>query len=173
MVCLLHDIFDTSYMEIAETLDIGESACRKLVSRARTNIEQAKVRHRTPTDRQDRLLAAFQAAITGGATAQLAELLSDDIRLSADGGGKVPTILDILHGKAEVIAFLSERLHAYWSDHRWVVAVINGARAFVLEQDGATAAIVSFAYDEAGNATDIYIVRNPDKLASLGAVTIH
>lgn len=170
---LLHDIFDASYVDIAETLDIGEGACRKLVSRARANVDRAKVRHRTPMERQDRLLAAFQAAITGGATAQLAELLADDIRLSADGGGKVPTILDVLRGKAEVIAFLSERLHEYWSDHRWIVADISGARAFVLEHDGATTAIVSFAYDESGSATDIYIVRNPDKLAKLGAVTIH
>ena len=170
---LLHDIFDVSYPEIAETLDIQESTCRKLVSRAKMNIDRARVRHRTPLERQDELLAAFQAAITGGATAKLASLLSNDIRLSADGGGKVPTILDVLRGKAEVIAFLSEQLHEYWADHQWVIADINGARGIALKNDGATTAAVSFAYDQAGRATDIYIVRNPEKLARLGAVAIH
>lgn len=170
---LLHEIFDVPYSEIAQTLNIQESTCRKLVSRARTNINLAKVRHTTPLERQNQLLAAFQAAITSGATTQLASLLSNDIRLSADGGGKVPTILNVLRGKSDVIVFLSQRLHEFWAGHEWVIADINGARGIVLKHDGATAAAVSFAYDEAGSATDIYIVRNPDKLANLDAVAIH
>ncbi len=42
---LLHEIFETPYPDIARTLDLEEAACRKLVSRARQNIDQAKVRH--------------------------------------------------------------------------------------------------------------------------------
>jgi len=170
---LLHEIFDESYSDIAEALEIQESACRKLVSRAKANIDQAKVRHKTPLERQDQLLAAFQAAIAGGATQHLASLLSSDIRLSADGGGKVPTVIDILHGKAEVIAFLAEELHAYWAGHQWVTVDINGARGIILKENGAASAVVSFAYDDAGKATDIYIVRNPDKLGGLDLATIH
>lgn len=170
---LLHEIFGVPYPEIAKALDIRESACRKLVSRAKVGIDRAKIRHRTPLERQDRLLAAFQSAITSGATAQLAALLADDVRLSADSGGKVPAVLDVLRGRAEIIAFLSERLHEYWADYQWLTVDINGARGIVLKHDGTTAAAVSFAYDEAGRATDIFIMRNPDKLASLGTVAIH
>lgn len=170
---LLHEVFEVSYPEIAATLDIQESACRKLVSRAKANINRVKVRHITPLERQDELLAAFKTAITSGATAQLTALLSDDIRLTADGGGKVPTILDVLHGKADVLAFLSVSLHEYWVGHQWVVAEFNGTRGFALKHDGATAAIVSFAYDDAGRATNIYITRNPDKFTGLGPVAIH
>jgi len=170
---LLYEIFDVSYPEISATLDIQESACRKLVSRAKANIDQAKVRHVPSWEQQEQLLVAFQAAITSGETAQLASLLSDDIKLSADGGGKVPTILDVLHGKVDVIAFLSERLHEYWADHQWAIISINGARGIVLNHDGTTAAIVSFAYDESDKATDVYVVRNPDKLANFGAAEIH
>ena len=164
---LLHEIFELSYADIAETLEIQESACRKLVSRAKANVGQAKVRHTTPVDRQDRLLAAFSAAIKEGETAQLADLLSDDIRLSADGGGKVPAIHDVLAGKADVMHFISERLSKYWAGFEWMTADINGGRGVVLKNGGATVGIVSFAYDEAGNACGIYIMRNPDKLADL------
>lgn len=170
---LLHDVFDVSYPEIAEALDIRESACRKLVSRAKGHIDRAKVRHTTPLERQEKLLAAFQAAITGGTTTQLAEILSNDIRLSTDGGGKVPALLDVLRCKEDVIAFLTERVRDYWAGFQWFVVDMNGGRGIVLKYDGATAAAVSFAYDEAGQATDIYIVRNPDKLSNLGAVSIH
>ncbi|PON16825.1 RNA polymerase subunit sigma-24 [Candidatus Entotheonella serta] len=170
---LLHDIFDVPYSEIAETLDMHESTCRKLVSRAKVNIDQAKVRHTTPLEQQNQLLAAFQTAITSGATAPLAALLSSDIQLSADGGGKVPAILEVLQGKAEVIAFLSERLHNYWVGHQWLMIDINGARGIVITHAGIPEAVISFAYDDAGKANNIYIVRNPDKLAHLGPVAIH
>ncbi|BCH31994.1 RNA polymerase sigma factor SigJ [Mesorhizobium sp. L-8-10] len=170
---LLHEIFDVSYPEIAETLGIQEAAGRKLVSRAKASIDQAKVRHATPVDRQEELLAAFQAAITEGVPGKLAMLLSDDIRLSADGGGKVPTVSGTLIGRAAVVAFATERLHDFWAAYDWTIADINGGRGIVLRLGGATAATVSFAYDEEGKATDIFIMRNPDKLSRLDAVSIH
>lgn len=170
---LLHDIFDTSYGEIAETLEIEQSACRKLVSRARAHVAKAKVRHRTSLERQDELLTAFQAAVTSGATAQLATLLSDDVRLSADGGGKVLAARKVLHGKTKVLGFLAKGLHRFWADYCWRVAAINGGRAITLEQAGATVAIVTFAYDEDGKVTDVFIVRNPDKLKTRQPLAIH
>jgi RNA polymerase sigma-70 factor (ECF subfamily) len=170
---LLHDIFDVPYREIAKTLEINEAACRKLVSRAKASIDRAKVRHTTPIDRQDRLLAAFQAAIADGETDPLAALLSEDIRLSADGGGKVPAVLDVLHGKPAVIGFLRDRLREFWSDYQWLTTDINGGRGIILRRNGVTEGTVSFAYDETGRATDIFIVRNPDKLGHLDAVAIH
>ena len=50
---------------------------------------------------------------------------------------------------------------------------INGGRGFVLEQGGATVQTVAFAYDEDGRVTDVFIVRNPDKLARLDSGTLH
>ena len=131
---LLHEIFERPYSEIAETLEVRESACRKLVSRAKAHIDSAKVRHATPPAQQDRLLSAFQDAIASGVTAPLAALLADDIRLRADGGGKVPAIREILAGKTDVMTFLSQSLRQYWADHRWRVADINGQRGVVLQQ---------------------------------------
>ncbi len=164
---LLHEIFDVAYPEIATALDMEESTCRKLVSRARANVEQSKVRHVTPLSRQEELLAAFQTAVASGGTDHLASLLSDDIELCADSGGKVPTILRVLRGKAEVLDFIGRALREYWSACAWDATDINGGRGVVLRKDGSATACVSFAYDEHGAATNIYIVRNPDKLARL------
>jgi hypothetical protein len=170
---LLHEIFDVSYPEIATTLEMQESACRKLVSRAKANVDQAKVRQRIPLDRQHALLAAFHGAIASGATAELALLLSDDVRLTADGGGKAPAILEVLRGKAEVLAFVMDVLRQFWPSLDWIPADINGARGAILRKGAATIATLSFAYDEAGKARDVYIMRNPDKLARLGGEAIH
>lgn len=164
---LLHEIFDTSYAEIAAMLELKEPACRKLVSRARANLLAAEQRHAPPRERQQALLEAFRLAITEGVTARLANLLSAEVRLSADGGGKVPTLLKPLHGLEEVLAFLVSRLRGYWSDYQWREADINGGPGFMMHREGNVVATVTFGYDRSGQATDIFIVRNPDKLARL------
>ena len=166
---LLHEIFDTSYQDIARILSVRESACRKLVSRARQNIEHSKVRHVTPVERQDQLLAAFEAAVTSGNVGPLAALLSDEVELCADGGGKIAALLEVLHGRIAVVGFISQNLHEYWEDLEWWPTDINGNRGFILRRGDATSAAISFAYDETGQATNIYIIRNPAKLVRLDA----
>lgn len=164
---LLHEIFDVPYPEVAEALNIQETTCRKLVSRAKANIDQSKVRHVTPIERQNRLLSAFEAAISGGGTDRLTALLSDDIQLCADSGGKASAIGRILEGKEEVLAFIVEGLGKFWGTYEKEETDLNGVRGFVVRQAGVVQASVSFAFDEEGALTNIYIMRNPDKLAGL------
>jgi RNA polymerase sigma-70 factor (ECF subfamily) len=158
---LLHEIFDMPYPDIALTLDIQESTCRKLVSRARANIDRSNVRHVTPPERQEQLLAAFQAALTGGGTDDLAAMLSDDIELCVDSGGKVPSIQRVLHGKQEVLEFLAQA-RRWWRAFARSAVDLNGGRGLVFRQGGRATLSISFACDENGAATNVYIMRNPD-----------
>lgn len=169
---LLHEIFDQPYADVARILDIEETACRKLVQRARGHVEQAKVRHVTPAEQQDQLLAAFETAISEGRTAPLAALLSEQITLRADGGGKVSAVAQALHGRDAVLGFIEQVLHPACRDDRWTFVDLNGARGVILERAGRIEAAVSFGYDEDDRLRDIFIMRNPDKLARLEAVAI-
>lgn len=164
---LLYEIFELSYAEIATTLGVQETACRKLVSRARANVDKTSIRHLTPAKRQEELLAAFQSAVTTGRTDELKALMSSDIELHADGGGRVPTIEEVLHGKADVLAFVSQDLRKHWAGYQWIVSGLNGSLGIILRKEGRTVGSISFGYDETGNATRIYVVRNPDKLIGL------
>ncbi|WP_271408526.1 RNA polymerase sigma factor SigJ [Pseudomonas sp. Q1-7] len=164
---LLHDIFDLDYPDVARAIGVQEAACRKLVSRARQGLAQDRVRQQPPPERQDRLLEAFHAAIASGATAGLTALLAEDVALAADGGGKVPTLGHVLHGKATVLDFIRGALREYWSDYRWLPADLNGGRGVILACGERIAASVTFAYDGQGRVSNIYIVRNPEKLAGL------
>ena len=170
---LLHEIFETPYAEIAKILEIREPACRKLVSRASSHIGQLQTRFKTPADRQDELLSAFEGAIKDGSTGTLASLLSEDVRLTADGGGKVAAVLEVLQGYKAVTTFLTQSLHRYWEGLQWNMLDINGQRGVVIKGPQGIEAAVTFSYDSDGRATDIYIVRNPEKLASLAEVSIH
>lgn len=170
---LLREIFDVEYGEIAETLEIKESACRKLVSRARDHVEQARIRHTTPQQKQEQLLSAFELAVNSGETKQLAALLSDDIEIHTDGGGKVPAAGRVLRGKVEVLRFVEKVMHKFWPALEWAVSDINGGRGLILHENGIVINVVSFDFDGAGKIKGIYVMRNPDKLSHLADANIH
>lgn len=164
---LLHEIFDRPYPEIAATLELEQAACRQLVTRARDHIAGERVRQATPPERQQRLLHAFRDAIATGSTDSLATLLRNDVRLSADGGGKVTALRRVMHGHGEVLRFIEAGLHVWWTPDALVEATLNGAPGFLVCEAGIVTAAISFRWDADGDASDIYVMRNPDKLAGL------
>jgi RNA polymerase sigma-70 factor, ECF subfamily len=168
---LLHDIFDQSYAEIAAMLEMDEAACRKLVSRARQNIGRDKIRYITPRETQDSLLRAFQSAVMSGSIIQLSALLSSDIRLAADTGGKTVAATRVLEG-ADVFSALSQA-HVWWEGCQWEITDMNGGRGAILTKNGGPALTISLACNEARLVSDIFITLNPDKLARLEPVNIH
>ncbi len=169
---LLHEIFDMPYKEISKALGLNASACRKLASRAKVHIDNATVRNSTPVEQQNKLLDAFHDAVTNGSIDHLAGLLSDDIQLRADGGGKVAAILEAVKGKDAVAVFIADKLHRYWRGHQWEPVEINGGCGFLLRDQGTITATVSFGYDNQGVLSDIFVMRNPDKLNDFEIITI-
>ena len=168
---LLHEIFDQPYAEIAAMLEMDEAACRKLVSRARQNIDHDKVRHVTPKETQDTLLRAFQSAVMSGSTNQLAALLSSDIRLTTDTGGKTVAATRILE-REDVFNALG-RAHVWWEGCQWEITDMNGGRSAILKKNGRPTLTISLSCNEAGLISDIFIILNPAKLARLEPVDIH
>lgn len=169
---LLYEICDMSYADIAASLDTNEAACRKLVSRAKSHIAKDEARYQPTRERQEELLAAFQDAVRSGRPDSLVHLLVRDVRLTADGGGKVVTVTDVLHAD-EVLTFLAQRLNEWWRSYEWSFSELNGAMGVILREAGKIVATVSFSYASSGRVTDIFIMRNPDKLAHLDKMKIH
>lgn len=169
---LLYEIFDMSYADVAASLEMNEAACRKLVSRAKSRIGDNQVRYRPAVERQEALLSAFENAIRTGDLGSLAATLASDVRLTADGGGKVAAVMEILEGEA-VLRFFTDYLVGWWPDYQWELAELNGSKGLVLRENDNIVAIVSFAFDNADRITDIFIVRNPDKLAGFDVVKLH
>jgi len=167
---LLHEIFDQSYAEVAAALGLQEPACRKLVSRAKAAVGRPAIRYTASLDRQETMLAGFRDALASGRTDRLAALLSQEIALNADGGGRASAIARTLHGKVEVLDFVTGPLRGFWADYELRVADINGGRGLLLlTADGLLTAAVTFGYDGDGRVDGIFIMRNPDKLVRLQA----
>ncbi|HGM5831994.1 TPA: RNA polymerase sigma factor SigJ [Serratia marcescens] len=164
---LLHDIFDLPYADLAMTLGGEETACRKLVSRAREKVGRPEERNTQPTERQEALLIAFKTAVETADIEPLSTLLSEDVKLSADGGGKVPANLAELVGKREVLEFIGGKLPVFWRAYLWQHALINGVPGALLSEQGRITASVSLSLNAEGRLAQVFIVRNPSKLSQL------
>ena len=169
---LLHQVFEVPYPQIASILDMKEPTCRKLVSRAKNFVSQDRIRHDTPEDLQKKFLTAFEQALDDGSTEPLAAMLSEDIRLSADGGGKVPTIRKDVEGKTRVARFISQKASRYWAGYKRRIIKLNGGLGVVIEDSKGPGVIVTFAFDESGRAAQIQIMRNPEKINSLKPIAM-
>ncbi|HGM7113350.1 TPA: RNA polymerase sigma factor SigJ [Serratia marcescens] len=164
---LLHDIFDLPYADLAMTLGGEETACRKLVSRAREKVGRPEERNTQPTERQEALLIAFKTAVEMADIEPLSTLLSEDVKLSADGGGKVPANLAELVGKRDVLEFIGGKLPVFWRAYLWQHALINGVPGALLSEQGRITASVSLSLNAEGRLAQVFIVRNPSKLSQL------
>src|SRR5262249_9318604 len=99
-VLLLHDVFDYDYAQIAQVIGKSEDNVRQLATRARRQIEQRRPRFQTTREQRAELARRFFAAADQGHLAGLEALLAHDVKLTADGGGKVPALARTLRGRS-------------------------------------------------------------------------
>ena len=92
----------TRIAEIAEIIGKSEDNVRQLATRARRHVEQRRPRFQTTREQRDELARRFFAAAEQGDLAGLEALLASDVKLTGDGGGKVPALARSLHGRSRV-----------------------------------------------------------------------
>jgi RNA polymerase sigma-70 factor (TIGR02957 family) len=173
-VLLLHDVFGYGYPEIAAIVGKREDNVRQLATRARRHVEQRRPRFHTTREQRDELSRRFFAAVEHGDLAGLEALLAHDVKLTGDGGGKVPTLARSLHGRSRVartlingIRQVTRRLPGGLSLRP--VEVNGGPGALFLDRHERLIGV--WALDIAGGQiTSISSIVNPDKLTHLGPV---
>jgi RNA polymerase sigma-70 factor (ECF subfamily) len=96
------------------------------------------------------------------------DLLAPDVVLLSDGGGKKSAALRPITGADKVARFL---LGVRPADGDFEVdwRPVNGAPAVLISLHGELDSVVTARVHE-GRVTELYLVRNPDKLAGVGAV---
>jgi RNA polymerase sigma-70 factor, ECF subfamily len=167
---LLHDVFDLPFEKVAAIVGRSPGAVRQLAARARTHVEDGKPRFPAGPDEELRLVAAFALAWQEGDHEALLGVLDPDAVFRADGGGIVNAAGRPLAGAERIArALLGLRQSAL---RRGVevagrLARVNGAAGLILVEDEATS-VVSLTIDS-GRIVAVDIVRNPEKLGSLGA----
>jgi RNA polymerase sigma-70 factor (ECF subfamily) len=94
-VYVLREAFSYTHAEIAEILDITESASQQHLHRARRRITAARRRGAAEFDpaAARRIVEEFLAAASSGRTERLVALLTDDATAISDGAGLTETLL--------------------------------------------------------------------------------
>jgi len=161
---LLHDVFGMPFPEVAAAIGREDAACRKLASRARANLREARPRFTVSREDGLRIAAAFFAASRGGDLGALRTLLADDVVATADGGGKVPASPEPLVGQDAVLARHAAMAGEFGLNPSQLVryAVIDGVPGFVTVEAGGLVQTTALHVQE-GKVVAIYVVRNPDK----------
>jgi RNA polymerase sigma-70 factor (ECF subfamily) len=161
---VLREVFGFEYAEIAAATDRSTAAVRQLVTRARNHVQARRPRFERPAEVEE-ITARFFAATASGELQPLLDLLAPDVVLLSDGGGKKQAALRPLHGPDNVARWLlAVNAKTTVSDVRWVVA--NGNVAIALYVDGELDSLGTLEATD-GLITQIYLVRNPDKLTGI------
>ena len=163
---LLHDIFGYSFEEVARSSGRSPAACRQLGSRARTHIEERRQRFDADLRQGRALTDRFLVACASGDLSGLLSMLSDDVVVWTDGGGKVRAAMRPVVGPYRSSRFL---LHVAKKVHGVPrAAVLNGQPATVFV-DGDTVVATLVLDIMEGSIVGVRTVTNPDKLARLSA----
>lgn len=163
-VFILKEAFGYEHEEIAEVLDISIENSRKILSRARAALKNEPVitTPKTPVWHLDKYIDAIRS----GDMQRVEQLLSDDIVIISDGGGKATAAINPLEGKQRSLSFIVGVYNKFYQNQRIEKGQVNHHPALFYYVNGQLVNCQIFEWKD-GLVHRIYFMRNPDKLAGL------
>jgi RNA polymerase sigma-70 factor, ECF subfamily len=166
-VFLLREVFDYPYPEIAAIVGKEEASCRQILSRAKKFIADQRPRFTPSTEHHHQLLQQFIGAIEEGDLDGLTQLLTSDVTLSTDGGGRVRgAATRTIHVQEAVARFIIASLRYIQAGYTMEFTQVNGEPAILLRVDGHPFSVVSMTIEQQ-HVVDIRVIANPEKLRHL------
>ncbi|WP_083443646.1 RNA polymerase sigma-70 factor [Ornithinibacillus contaminans] len=161
-ILLLREVFDYPYSEIATIVGKKEENCRKIYSRAMqkiSRVEGESLNYEKNTLLINRFIEAFQMQNMDA----LLELISENVTLFSDGGGKVTAAIRPIVSSSNVLSLLYGIMKKAPEDFYFEVKNVNRQPAVVIYMNGKIQSILSF-YISNEKIVEMYITMNPDKL---------
>ncbi len=164
-VFLLREVFEYEFAEIATMLGKSEAACRRSFSRAKAHLAAHRPRFPASAQTHQQLLRGYLQAVENGDMNTLTDLLTEEVTLWADGGGKVKqAALRPITGR-DAVARFSLGTRRFWPENARVeVAEVNGEPAAIIRTGDRVFSVLSIEV-EAEQIRAIRIIANPEKLA--------
>ncbi len=169
-VFILKEAFDYSHKDIALTLDCTIENARKLLSRAKNKLDDTKSEYRlfARSNVSPAYLENYINIIKSGDTKALEKLLSRDISISADGGGKIKVVSELTIGKfptSELLFFVYQK---FQESQTIQFATVNHQPALLFFQGHQLVNCQVFDLEDNGiKIRSIYSILDPDKLKTL------
>ncbi|MGH1563205.1 RNA polymerase sigma-70 factor [Mumia sp. DW29H23] len=166
-VFVLREVFVTPYDEIAEAVGKSPAAVRQVAHRAREHVA-ARRPHTTVSVAETRgALEAFRRAVETGDLQSLVDVLAPDVVALSDGGGIAQAVPRPIVGADKVARLFGAGLARVGAAMSVDPAQVNGWPALIARLDGKLDGVLAVRV-EGGLVTELYYVRNPEKLTRLG-----
>ncbi|MGY3204778.1 hypothetical protein [Streptomyces sp. TE5632] len=163
VVFILHDVFRSSFTEVAETVGRSRAICRQLTSSARRRLrDERSPSHPVPVGETAGIVRNFKQAWEVEDIGALIGLLDPAATAVGDGGGRATALRHPIEGGEQVARFLVE-IAAKATGLTFAERTVNGRPGLVTERVGATVAVYAFDI-VGGRITYIWGVLNPEKL---------
>jgi RNA polymerase sigma-70 factor (ECF subfamily) len=164
-VFLLREVFEYEYAEVAAVLGQSETNCRQILRRARQHVSAMRPRFATSERKQSDLFERFLNAVRTGEMESLVDLLSEDVVLHSDGGGKAIAVPNMVRGADNVARGILGSLRKFVP--KTLVrrlALINGEPGLVNYLNGKPHSVLTIDIAD-DHIRAIYILTNPEKLS--------
>ncbi|MEK3722594.1 RNA polymerase sigma-70 factor [Paenibacillus sp. FSL H8-0034] len=173
-VFILREVFAYEHSEIGEIFNKTEVNCRKIFSRVKKKVESSSEKNEwllTHPFEEKELVNRFISALTNGNIQSLVALLTEDVILIADGGGKVSAAINPIYSKGRVLDLLSALSLNRFPESKARLVEVNDQQGILLTKDGLPTGVICFEWDaESMTIKRIYIIVNPDKLQHLNGI---
>jgi RNA polymerase sigma-70 factor (ECF subfamily) len=163
---LLHDVFGYGYSELSGILERAEPACRQLVTRARRRLAERRPRFDASSEVHAGLLDGLVSATTHGDVEGVMALLSPEVVLQSDGGGRVTAARKPVAGMERVAKVLVRIMTSLSPQSTVDITTINGLPGLVVRDGDRMNGVLTLDVRD-GQIQGVFIVVNPDKLPSL------
>jgi RNA polymerase sigma-70 factor (ECF subfamily) len=166
-VFLLREVFGYEFAEIAAILEKSEAACRRSFSRAKQHLLNRRPRFPPAPETHQQLLTSFLAAVQSGEMTTLTDLLSENVILWTDGGGRTRTAaLRPIYGR-EAVVRISLKTRHFWPDNaHFELRKLNGQAALVGRVSDRAWTVLAMDVEQ-GQIQTIRIITNPEKLTRI------
>jgi RNA polymerase sigma-70 factor (ECF subfamily) len=166
-VFLLREVFEYEFAEIATMLGKSEAACRRSFSRAKLHLRAHRPRFPASPETHRQMLTGFLQAAQGGDMTPLMDLLSENVTLWADAGGRIKqAALRPIVGRDAVARFSLGTVRFLPEDYRVELAEVNGQAAVIIRTGGQALFVLTIEV-EAERIQAIRIIANPEKLSHI------
>jgi RNA polymerase sigma-70 factor (ECF subfamily) len=162
---VLREVFDYDYPLISGAVEKTEAATRQMVHRARERLSLNAAK-RPEKVASGALVQRFLAALAHGDQQGILEVLSPDVRLISDSGGKVAAARNVIVGPERLARFFLGVRNKYTFAREHEPLEQNGAAGWISVHAGRV--LASTVVESNGDhITALFRVLNPDKLKTV------